>query len=212
MHDPDNEFSLDLFKDYRTTEIITTPPSQAFAERGDYTYVSSLSYMVNFTKKKILVQRPMKLIDLYRDLLSEMNNNVDLITEPVPVKVVTQQLFDFADGWSFESDTSRKNILEAGWTEGDDEWACIMPLGCWGKIINFSYSWVTPQLRSWTQFENIGTLTGADSGNVSEAIKVMGTPHELFLNINGVNDWASVNSFSGLLAFRGLVAVPVNWK
>ena len=211
MHDPDNEFSLDLFKDYRNVEIITTP-SQAFAAHGDYVYVSSLGYVMNFTKKEILVQKPIKLIDLYRDLLSEMNNNVDLITEPTPMVAVTQQLFDLADGWSFESDTSRKNILEAGWTEGDDEWACIMPLGCWGKIINFSYSWATPQYRSWTQFENIGTLTGADSGNVSEAIKVMGTPDELFLNIDGERKWASVNSFTGLLTFPGLIAVPVNWK
>ena len=201
MHNTDNEFSLNLFTDYRTQEIKVRPIIE-----------DSRGWTVNFNTKTVTITKPIKFIDLYRGLSNTMNN-VGINAHETPILKRTNNLFELINDWKFSDDPSRKNIRDAGWTEGDEQWICIKPVGCNGDIDGLSYEWEYETGTRTRKFDNIATLTTDDSGQACEPIKVEGTPSQLSININGKYEYRDIKSSLGFINFNsaGVVVVPVCW-
>lgn len=213
MYSPNNEYSLNLFTDYRTKDIPAEPTYRIEGASTEPTIMDVSGWMADFNTKTITVSKPIKFVDLYSGVC-DMLDDFSLMEYSNPIMAITKNLFEFVGGWTFLNDNTRKNIREAGWTEGDEQWVCIKPIGCTGDISGLAYKWDWGNCGEWSTFSNIATLTSEDSGLISEPIKVKGTPSQLSININGKDDFRDMESLYGITNFNkagGVIVVPVGW-
>ena len=81
--------------------------------------------LVERTGRTISLTRPATMLEVHR-ALSDLFVEVDWIAEPMPTMRVTDTIFSFENGWTFDGDQSRENVREASWTEGDEQWSVLI--------------------------------------------------------------------------------------
>ena len=140
---------------------------------------------------------------LYSFLKEEWKTDSALNKFKFPLKMYTKTDGTFINGWTFEDQTSRDLIRDAGWTEGSDIYAGIVSLGNFDDDLDQAY---------YSQVIGYSAVT-ADfdkSGNLNEAIEITGLTDylKMFLRIE-----AKVYSEYNLLTEQSIAALePVLYK